>query len=555
MSKIVLADTNGGFNLSTINQNFQLIEEVLNDEVLFRVNTPGEANEIHQTLDMNGNRIINLPKPVGLSEPLRLQDVIDINSGEFVVPTAASQITVNPTGGVTATDVQSALVELSTEAATEVTNRQTADTTILTEVHRKENLVNSIASLRLVDKTIYSSVYVVSYYAGIIGGDGHYSYDPTDTTSADNGGTVIVAADGGRWKLFSNNRISVKNFGAKGDNTANDTTAMQAAHNTGKVIYYPAGIYHFTLLTISAGGMVGDGEGQSILVSSDVTAANVITYSADNNSTGAGTPRFENITLEGSLSKTQGAGVIITAPTTENDGGRFLNFTIIQFPICLDLTRAALWTIQTCSFGNYNVAGVRVNNLFVPDSGDSVIQGCSFATAFSTAVGIFYNGSGGLKVIGNKINNGGFGILLDITAAASTSIFVISGNSIENQSVAAIQFARTTGSSTFSLIMITGNELGINKNGIIFDTSGAFAGVTITGNLITLNGSNSGTALIIGTLSSFTVVGNVLIGAAGTTGVTIAATSSNGVVGANVFNGFTTNLTNASASVSVMVVP
>lgn len=58
-----------------------------------------------------------------------------------------------------------------------------------------------------------------------------------------------------------NDRISVKDFGAKGDGTADDTTAIQAALNTGYPVYLPPGNYVIsTGLVIPAGGsLVGAG--------------------------------------------------------------------------------------------------------------------------------------------------------------------------------------------------------------------------------------------------------------------------------------------------------
>src|SRR5690625_234775 len=75
MTKIVLQDTNSGHNLQTINDNFRKIEEELNEKVLYRDNPVGEPNEMENDLDMNGNRIYNLPKPVEGHEPLRLVDI------------------------------------------------------------------------------------------------------------------------------------------------------------------------------------------------------------------------------------------------------------------------------------------------------------------------------------------------------------------------------------------------------------------------------------------------------------------------------------------------
>lgn len=60
---------------------------------------------------------------------------------------------------------------------------------------------------------------------------GVFQYDSTDTMSADNGGTIIVGADGRRWKRDFTGAIHVKWFGALGDNYTDDWDAIQAALN------------------------------------------------------------------------------------------------------------------------------------------------------------------------------------------------------------------------------------------------------------------------------------------------------------------------------------
>lgn len=90
-------------------------------------------------------------------------------------------------------------------------------------------IVDSIAAVRALDHTVFIKAFADGYYVAGDGGGGFYYYDSSDTTSTDNGGTVIVASDGGRWKLSYTDVLTVKQFGAKGDGTTDDTGAISNA--------------------------------------------------------------------------------------------------------------------------------------------------------------------------------------------------------------------------------------------------------------------------------------------------------------------------------------
>lgn len=336
MSKIDLNDVNGGYNLSTINSNFNKIQEALNNNVLYRdLDGQNNPNNMSEDLDMNGRRIYNLPEAASPNEPVTLKQMADFAGGGSVIvgnasqtsytptlpvtsgnvqgaldqltglvgtggggPTSASSVSYAPISPLSAINVQGALNQLATlvgtggggggtgpqgpqgpqgpTGATGLTGPKgdtgpagpagsggggagTADVT----------KVASIASLRLLLKTGSPVAIVTGYYNSGDGGGGVYEYIAADTTTADNAGTVIVAGDGGRWKLARTGAVSVRQFGARGNGSTNDTTAIQACFDfaiaTNQSVVVPAGNYiagnlYYTSFS-SHSRITGDGSG------------------------------------------------------------------------------------------------------------------------------------------------------------------------------------------------------------------------------------------------------------------------------------------------------
>ena len=124
--KIVLNDVGSGFNTSTINSNFQKIEDALNNQVLYREGTVGTENAMTTNLDMNGQRIYNLPQPTANHEPVRLIDLQNwtggIGGGGGGGPTfsgLASDVTIADSGNYyTGSNVELALQEIGNDIVT-----------------------------------------------------------------------------------------------------------------------------------------------------------------------------------------------------------------------------------------------------------------------------------------------------------------------------------------------------------------------------------------------------------------------------------------------------
>lgn len=123
-------------------------------------------------------------------------------------------------------------------------------------------------------KRVYiTGLLVTAKPAGIAG---IFQYDPTDTTSADNGGTIIVGADGRRWKRDFSVPASVKFFGAMGNASGgvDDTASIQLALNSGlKDIYLPDGYFGVksatVALTLSASDVTFSGPGYLVPLAND----------------------------------------------------------------------------------------------------------------------------------------------------------------------------------------------------------------------------------------------------------------------------------------------
>jgi hypothetical protein len=77
---VVIAPTSLQSAVGAINSNFSSLSSMLQD-VLSR--TGISPNSMSSSLDMNSNRIINLPSPQALSEPVRFQDILNLQPSFF----------------------------------------------------------------------------------------------------------------------------------------------------------------------------------------------------------------------------------------------------------------------------------------------------------------------------------------------------------------------------------------------------------------------------------------------------------------------------------------
>lgn len=186
--------------------------------------------------------------------------------------------------------------------------------------------------------------------------------------------------------------VSVKDFGAVGDGVADDTTAIQAAINTGNPVYAPPGTY-LCALTITTSGVKIVGAGRELTIFKNVGAASVITI--DNTARSIRGTYIEGIYFANRNKVTYPTtdGLTINGPVAGNecDFGQFIDLTFFEFNRGVVINGRSIWNrwircafltslqdgfvssstdnqalqyFETCRFANNGRYGLFVNHTF-----------------------------------------------------------------------------------------------------------------------------------------------------------------------------------------------
>ncbi len=134
--------------------------------------------------------------------------------------------------------------------------------------------ISALEALPVTSLTTGVSISVLGYYAVNDGGGGSYTYT-TSSSATVNHGTVCSTPSGGttRWLLNYIGPVSLRQFGAKGNGSFDDTTFVRAALIACNEVYAPAGTYLCTAVIDFKSNNTLTGDGTSTIFSFVPTSA------------------------------------------------------------------------------------------------------------------------------------------------------------------------------------------------------------------------------------------------------------------------------------------
>jgi Pectate lyase superfamily protein len=372
-------------------------------------------------------------------------------------------------------------------------------------------------------------------------------------------GTILTAAsaqtNGIQWQVSP--WVSVKTYGAVGDGTTDDTTAIQNAINANcnGSVYFPGATYKYSTLSITCNiRLFGDGMKSSTL-STTTTAADAIVVSG---SAAQGTLVVVFESLGFTAASQQTAGSIIHLNTTNGNAIRVYRCAFFNYWNALYLSTAQACVISDDFFwtstGN---AGIYVDNTINPDMAFGIVTNCWF-TALTT-YGIRAQRGCSSNIIGDYFINGmSYPLYFDMPASNTTSQIIIEGCHLDGFAVTGISLL-TAG--TLGRIQIVGNYIGsplLSGTVGINDapaSGGAIANVLISNNTfrvfttgVVFNATSSGGNNICSVQSNDFATPTV-------TGVTATANDTNISTGNNFFDSTVTTKESIPAASRAILSP
>jgi len=350
-----------------------------------------------------------------------------------------------------------------------------------------------------------------------------------DTTLTD-----LCIWNGTAWEFVSDSSggyINVKDFGAKGDGTTNDTAAIQSAIAFAKTagggtlffptgnyrVVFPAGIPAYTCLFNIPSNVTVLFDESALMTASAATGVSLFSsvFGADLTALPVKNIKFINMRMIQEIpivgQESSAAIQFATAPDTAansitNVVIRDGNFTSFGCPVYIvQRVSAGTLTRQVRGVKILNCVGNLNPSFITADGADIVIDGCSAigdaTLALTTYDAVSIHSGSGISIVNNNFSYyGQFGVNLRNSNEnlCGSSNIVISNNTISNCVLKSIGIYLVAGETVFGMKNVT-----VSGNNITHSS----ATNTMTGINVTCGAATAGTPF-----ESFSITGNTLTG-------------------------------------------
>lgn len=224
-------------DLAPINAELEKVAESIADQ-LDRRPAEGESNQMEAVIDMNSNRIINLPVPVDSNDAARLKDIQDVVSTGLPDQTGNS-------GKFLGTDGEVASWQNLPEAAVSSVNGEVGDVVLdaddISDTSTSNKfwvIVSSTAELVSINETDTGKMAVVTDYGNAVfklAAEGYVALFGD-----------VTASNGRVWELQLNDTVNAAWFGILPDgNDQSSNMTNTLARLAGRVLFVPNGTYVF----------------------------------------------------------------------------------------------------------------------------------------------------------------------------------------------------------------------------------------------------------------------------------------------------------------------
>lgn len=260
MAKVTLNDLTSNYGSQALhNANNTTIEDELNNKVLYRNNPSGEPNQMENEIDMNSNKILNLPDAINGREPVTLDQL------NGAIGAAGS--------GLIASQIET---QLGSQAVANVFTFTGITYTLGAnnlEVYRNGQRLEKTEDYSETSTSSVTLTFTPNATDRFVFRTNTATTNTTTTTAA-----ITHTQDGVDYNLATylndiNNAVDIRLFGADPTASAADnSTAIQAALDTGKHVIIPKLSSPFDISV----GLVGNTEGQIVFGGGELRATTAI---------------------------------------------------------------------------------------------------------------------------------------------------------------------------------------------------------------------------------------------------------------------------------------